>query len=95
MPGQKGNSGGKPGRSGRKPKADSLELIGLLDKHWPRADREKAIKKHADQANQGNVKSLALLLSYTYGKPKESIEHGGGIVLRLIDETSDAGNSDN
>lgn len=79
--GIKGNSGGKKGRSGRKSKAEELGLKALLDKCWTKADREECIRSLARTANNSShddrMDAIKLLMSYTYGKPKESIEHSG------------------
>lgn len=81
MPGVKGKGGAK-GRSGRKSKADELGLVATLDKCFTRQDREACIEKlvedcKADDFHQRH-ESRKLLLSYTYGKPKERHEVEGG-----------------
>ncbi len=75
--GVSGNRGGKKGRSGRKPKFDEAGLELLLDKCWPLAQREEAIKKAALRASQGDLEALKLLMAYGYGKPKEKHEITG------------------
>ena len=77
MPGQEGNSGGKKGRSGRKPKFDEDELLGLINKAWPRSARVEAFEKLAERARRGDLEALKLLLAYSYGKPKERHELTG------------------
>lgn len=67
--------GGKKGRSGRKSRAEELGLTVLLDRVWSIADREAVIRALHEKACEGNDKAAALLLSYTYGKPAERIEH--------------------
>jgi hypothetical protein len=74
MAGQKGNSGGKKGRSGRKSKAEEMGLQALLDKCWTPADREACIKTLAAQANEGDKEAVKLLMAYTFGKPVERKE---------------------
>lgn len=76
MPGKPG-CGGKPGRSGRKPKQVELKLAELLDTAWPEQDRLSALRKLAEMANAGDKESLKLLLAYSYGRPKERVEHSG------------------
>lgn len=91
MPGQPGNSGGKKGRSGRKPKFDEDELTDLLDKGWPKKDREAAIKNIASRAARGDLEAFKLLMAYCYGKPKEKHEvtgaDGDPLQVNLIVET--------
>ena len=75
--GKKGNSGGKAGRSGRKPKFDEEELMLLLDVAWPAKEREAAIKNIALRASRGDLEAFKLLMAYCYGKPKEKHELSG------------------
>jgi hypothetical protein len=77
MPGQVGNSGGKKGKSGRKPKFDEDELLGLINKAWPKKQREATIKTYADRAMRGDLEAFKLLMAYAYGKPKEKHEITG------------------
>lgn len=74
-------SGGKKGRSGRKSKAEEMGLKALLDKCWTVKDREACIMKLAKTANDplagDRMDAAKLLMSYAFGKPKESIEHSG------------------
>lgn len=80
MPGVKGNSGGKKGRSGRKSKAEEMGLKALLDKCFTQADRETLIKnlvKEARRAPLMNMEAAKLLLAYTFGKPVEKHELTG------------------
>lgn len=76
MAGIKGK-GGQPGRSGRKSNAARDDLTKLLNRAWPKAERAEMIKRLAIQANAGDVRAAALLLSYGYGKPIERVEHTG------------------
>lgn len=89
--GIKGNRGGQKGRSGRRTKAEEMGLVSLLDKCFTRADREVCIKKLAEDCRSEEFhvrqESRKLLLSYTYGKPRESIEHlgeGGGPIEIVV-----------
>lgn len=94
MPGQIGNKGGQKGRSGRKSKAEELGLARLLDRCFTKTDRETCILKLAEDCNSSDFhvrqESRKLLLAYTFGKPRESVEHlgeGGGpieIVVRHV-----------
>lgn len=72
---------GVKGKSGRKTKAQELGLVALLDKCWSMASRERCITKLAEdcESEEFHVRneSRRLLLAYTFGKPKESVEHSG------------------
>jgi hypothetical protein len=85
-----GNSGGKPGRSGRKSKAEELGLAALLDRVWTTADREKVIRSLHAKSVEGNEKAAALLLSYAYGKPTERVEHSNPDGSPLLSPIADA-----
>lgn len=74
MPGQIGNSGGKKGRSGRRPKAEEFGLARLLNQCWTPAQRQEVIEALYKAAITGNVPAAALLMAYAYGKPTEKIE---------------------
>lgn len=74
-------AGGKKGRSGRKSKAEEMGLAPLLNEAFPIEDRKAVIENlrriatgHDDKVA---VSAANLLLAYTYGKPKESVEHSG------------------
>ena len=71
MPGQRGNSGGKKGRSGRKVKAVNLGLQALLNECFTEDDRRDLFIKLAEMARNANLEAIKLLLAYTYGKPIE------------------------
>jgi hypothetical protein len=85
MAGIKGR-GGQKGRSGRKSKAEELGLNALLNKCWTTAQREDCIRKLATLANDGDLDAIKLLMAYTFGKPKESVDltSTGDVVLRVI-----------
>lgn len=73
-------NGGKRSNAGRKSKAEELGLIALLEECFTLADRKKvllALVKEAKRAPQVNMEAAKLLLAYTYGKPKESVEIDG------------------
>ena len=71
MAGVKKKSGGRRAGAGRKPKAQEDALTALIDEAWPDAQKLKAFRKHAEQAEDGDVKSFLALLNYRYGKPTE------------------------
>ncbi len=71
-----GHGGARPG-AGRKTKAAEDDIKELLSAAWPRASRIKTLKKFAQQAEEGCVKSVRVLLEYGYGKPKETLEMSG------------------
>jgi hypothetical protein len=73
--GIKGNSGGKPGRSGRKSKAVELGLKALLDECWTVTARKQCLKALARKANGGEMEAIKLLFAYTFGKPTETKVH--------------------
>ena len=90
--------GGKKGRSGRKSKAEEMGLMALLDKCWTKEDRENCIRALAETANNPSsndrMDAVKLLMGYTFGKPKESVQvggEGGGpieIVVKHVKRTS-------
>lgn len=71
MPGQRGNSGGKKGRSGRKSKATEMGLQSLLNECFTENDRRDLLCKLVDMAKGADLDAIKLLLAYTYGKPVE------------------------
>lgn len=86
------HGGARPG-AGRKKRADEQDLIRLLDRAWPKAERAAAIRKHAELANQGDVRSFGILMAYAFGKPTEKHEvggEGGGPVLLKVIYDSDS-----
>lgn len=80
--------GGQKGRSGRKTKAEEMGLTALLDKCWTAADREKCIRSLAKNAASGDMDAIKLLMSYTFGKPRESVDltHTGGIEIVYVND---------
>lgn len=94
MAGVKGNSGGKKGRSGRRPKAEEMGLVALLDKCFTPADREKCIKKLAEDCQSDDFhernESRKLLLAYTFGKPTEKHEHSNPDGSPLLQPVAEA-----
>lgn len=69
--GVKGNSGGKKGRSGRKPNQHELTVRQLMDENWPPEQRAAMVKAWGERAAQGDLEAGKLLMAYTYGKPVE------------------------
>lgn len=65
------NGGARPG-SGRKPKADELQLIEKLS---PLDDI--AFKALQAGVENGEFQFIKLFMEYRYGKPKEKVEHSG------------------
>lgn len=87
MDGRKNNGGARKG-AGRKPRTDEQDLLRLLDTAWPKKERAAAIRKHAELANQGDVRSFGILMAYAFGKPTEKHElggiGGGDAILKVI-----------
>lgn len=77
-------NGGKRTGSGRKSKAEEMGLAALLDKCWTKADREACIKTLAKDAKAGDKEAVKILMAYTFGKPKESVEIKGEIEHKVI-----------
>lgn len=92
--------GGTRARAGRKSKAEELGLVALLDKAFTQSDRENVIQNLVVIAKGDDLKAAVsastLLLSYAYGKPKESHaltgESGGPIevIVRHVSRGSAA-----
>ena len=62
------NNGGHK-NSGRKSKAEEMQLIELLNTH---IDKDSVIKKLKEFIDADNLKALEIYLAYMYGKPKET-----------------------
>lgn len=88
--GVKGNRGGQKGKSGRKSRADEMELAGLLDRVWTLQDREDVLKALHAKAVDGNEKAASLLLAYAYGRPPERIQHENPDGTSLLSPIADA-----
>jgi len=72
-PFQPGVSGNPKGRPRKAP-----EIADAIDEMLAEKETLTAIlKQHVRQAKAGDHRSTDLLLSYRYGKPKQSIEHTG------------------
>lgn len=74
------------GRSGRKSKAEEMGLAALLDKCWTVEQREACIRSLAANASAGDMDSIKLLMAYTFGKPRESVDltSDGEVILKVI-----------
>lgn len=75
--GQSGNPGGRP--STRK-----AELEALLSEVWTPTSRKRVLKKLVTDAEQGDHDARTLLLAYAYGKPKDDVEHTGGLRIEVV-----------
>lgn len=82
---QKGQSGNPGGR----PSAPRQELQALLDKRFTKTKRAKVLDKLIDDAMAGQHDARVLLLAYTYGKPKETIDLTGEIGYKIYERTDD------
>lgn len=92
MPFEKGNRfGAHPNpHGGRKRHFDEVELKGVIDSAWKLRDRKAAIRKLVDLwMMESNLKALELLLSYAYGKPRQMIEHSGGVSFENLETWED------
>lgn len=96
---RKTNGGARPG-SGRKSKAEEMGLAALLDKCFTTEMRQRCFGQLAldclsDDFHERN-ESRKLLLAYTFGKPRESVEHSGidgepfEIIVRHVTTTTQA-----
>ena len=73
MDGRQNNGGARQG-AGRKPKAEEVQLIERLT---PLDDT--AMKSLEDGVKKGDFQFIKLFMEYRYGKPKEKVEHSGGL----------------
>jgi hypothetical protein len=76
-------NGGKRSGSGRKSKAEEMGLVSLLDECWTLAQRKECVKKLAQLASVGDMDAIKLLMAYTFGKPKESVDVNQRSEMRL------------
>jgi hypothetical protein len=75
-----GNTGGKKGRSGRKPD----EFKKLCMRLASRGQTVKAVRSILkDDKHPAFMGALKWATENGYGKAKETIEHGGGILVRV------------
>ena len=76
--------GGRREGAGRKPKAEEEKIknFALNAMVETFGSEEKAWKSLSDQAKD-SFPHLKLLFEYKYGKPKERIEHSGGVNIPI------------
>ena len=79
-----GNSGGKKGRSGRKPKSVERGLLQILDKAWPEHKRIKFFEMLAARVDEGDIEAGKYLVTYVYGKPQESHNVEGVLAVKVM-----------
>ena len=70
--------GGKREGAGRKGRAHELGLIKLLDECVNEDDRRKLFGVLKEKSLKGDMRAIELLLSYLYGKPKQSVDMTSG-----------------
>lgn len=92
--GVKGNRGGQKGRSGRKSKAEELGVQEFFDKHLTTGDRVAIIENlvmiaRGDDAKAA-VSAATMLFNYSFGKPKERVEHSNPDGSALLAPVADA-----
>lgn len=85
--------GGKKGRSGRKSKAEELGVQEWFDKNLKDADRIQIVNNlvliaKGDDAKAA-VSAASMLFGYSFGKPKERVEHsnpdGSALLAPVVD----------
>jgi hypothetical protein len=81
MADKRANNGGARTGAGRKPKAEELALIERLS---PLDDL--AIKKLEAGVKQGEFAFIKMFFEYRFGKPKEKVEHSGGLQINWSEE---------
>lgn len=99
-----GNTGGKPGRSGRRPSAvaelaqnmvDQYRLVEVVariaagDLEEEWYDNEGEVHSSSTK-NSDRIAAVKLLLAYGYGQPTQPVEHSGGISVEHIGEASES-----
>jgi len=75
--------GGKRAGSGRKPKAEELQLIELLS---PLDDI--ALKQLEKGVRSGDIQFIKLFMAYRYGQPKQTIDANltGELLVNWVEE---------
>jgi len=63
-----------------------MGLAALLDECWTVEQRKACIRQLATNAATGDMEAVKLLMSYTFGKPRESVDltSDGEVVLKVI-----------
>lgn len=51
-----------------------MGLVALLNECWTLAQRKECIQELAKKASTGDMDAIKLLMAYTFGKPKESVD---------------------
>jgi len=74
MAGVAGKSGGYREGSGRRSKAEELELPALIDEVLGNEGKKEIIAKIWEKARTGSFPHLQLLAHYTFGKPQDKID---------------------
>lgn len=62
-------------KGGRMSRFDEEELDRVMNRGWPRKDRVQVVRTLHARAMAGDVAAAALLLAYSYGKPRQQLEH--------------------
>ena len=89
-----GRGGYRPG-AGRKSKAEEMGLAKLLDQCFVDEDRRKCIKalleisRSRKASYSDRLKAIEMLLSYTYGRPRQAVELSGTVKHRTVEEMTD------
>lgn len=79
--------GGKRPGAGRKPKTEEISLAALLNECFTLEERKKLIKglvKTALRFPMIDMDAAKLLLAYTFGKPKETVQHQGEFTAKFV-----------
>lgn len=74
---KKGQTGNPNGRPKKLPDLKAAISAVLGDEKDGLTALDAILMKLRQQAAQGNIKAMELLLAYGYGKPKQQIEHTG------------------
>jgi hypothetical protein len=74
MAGTPGQSGGKREGSGRKSKAEELQLPAMIEEIAGDEGKKEVLKKILDQAKAGSFNHQQLFMAYAFGKPTEKID---------------------
>jgi hypothetical protein len=80
VPGQ--NGGARPG-AGRKTKAEEMGLPKMIEDVIGEEGKRNLIQQISKQAKGGSFAHQQLLMNYIYGKPKESIEQIGELIINV------------
>lgn len=75
---------GKKGRSGKPPAARMENIQELLAKYFTPEARQKVLATVIEMAQSKNLEAVKLLWAYSYGKPLESMQHLGGVTVKVV-----------